>query len=178
MTTIGELDFSASFDADGVESLQSLLEDIHEANSVSESYDDVEARGVEGHAVRLVIELLTDLQGGWIGVVPDSDCFIDGASGDHVLLDADVHALDGSGVEGADEIVVLGVLSRSLQVNVDLHNLVVLRREDNAVVGAGQRHALDPRGHYSLLEFGVFLLIVLDCVGQFGSSIVGVLWVL
>lgn len=100
MASVGEPDLAATLDGDSVEGLQTLLENIHHSHSVGEANNYVEARGVEGHAIGFVVELLADFEGGRVGVVPDPDRLVDGASGHEVLFDANVHSLDGSRVEG------------------------------------------------------------------------------
>ena len=83
-----------------MERLKRLLEHVHHSYAVSETYDQVEARRMESHTVSLVVKHLADVKRRRIGVVPDSDGLIDGAGDDEVLLDADIHALNVTGVEG------------------------------------------------------------------------------
>jgi len=45
-------------------------------------------------------------------VVPYSDRSVTGAGGSYFFFEADVHAEDRVGVEGADEVVVMGVIRR------------------------------------------------------------------
>ena len=51
---------------------------------------------MEGYTVGLIWVLLADLKNWWVGVVPNSDRLISRASNNEVLLDADIHTLDGS----------------------------------------------------------------------------------
>ena len=91
---------------------------------------------MEGNTVSLVIEELTNLKLGSLirSIVPDPYSLIDRASYHKVLLDADVHALDSSGVERIDEILILLVVRGSLKVDSHFHDLIVFGSEHNAVV--------------------------------------------
>lgn len=93
VTTVGELDLSASLDLDLMVHFQTLLEDIHHSDSVSETDDNMESRWVEGNTVGFILESLTDLKLRWI-VVPYSHSLVDRASGNKIFLDAHVHALN------------------------------------------------------------------------------------
>jgi hypothetical protein len=64
---------------------------------------------MESYTVGLIIIGSTNLKRRSLiwGVVPDSDSFIDGASCNQVLLNADIHTLNGSRVEWADEVLIL-----------------------------------------------------------------------
>ena len=107
VSTVGESQLSASLDRNNVIRLQTFLKNVHHSDSVSESDDQVEARWVESYTIGFVMEHLADLESWWVRVVPDSNGLVDGAGGDQVFLDADVHSLDSSGVERVDQVLVL-----------------------------------------------------------------------
>jgi len=136
MATIGEPDLSATLNSNSLERFQTFLEDVHHPYSISETNNQMEARRVEGYTVGLVVEELTNLKLRRSGIVPDPNSLVDGAGGDEVFLHTDIHPLDGSAMEGEDEVFILGVVRWPLKVDVDLHDLVVLSSEDDAVVSA------------------------------------------
>ena len=91
---------------------------------------------MESHAQRVILELLVDLQfkASRGALAPDFNGFVRGASCNQVLLDADVHAVNGSRVERMHQVFVdrLNVLVIE-QTDRHLVNLVVLRRENQCV---------------------------------------------
>ncbi len=98
VAAIGEADLAAELDGNLFEGFQGLLKDIHHSHLVCEADHDVETRGVEGERVRLVLEYLTDVKGAGV-IVPDADSFVSTASTDKLLLNAHIHAIDGTGME-------------------------------------------------------------------------------
>lgn len=137
MTTMGELNFTRLFDSELFVCLQALLEQVHHSDSLVETDDHVEARGMESHTVGLILELLIDFQIETIlsHVRPHFNGAIDGARRDERLLDASVHAVDLAGVEGKHEVRVVDLVSGSLHVDRHLHDLLVVSREDERVFG-------------------------------------------
>lgn len=175
MTTVGESYFSATLDGDRLVGLETLLENVHHANSVGETDDQMEAGWVESHTVGLVVEELANLKLGWVEVVPNADRLIDGAGSHKVLLDTDVHSLDSSGVEGEDEVLVLAVIVGSVDLETtDLHDLVVLSGEDDVVRG-GESQASDSRVHDAGLEIVVLALLLFLALWELGDPVVWVL---
>lgn len=105
----------------------------------------MEARGVEGNRVSFIIEDLNILKLGRVRlIIPDSNCFIGGSSGYQFLFETDVHARNRSPMERADQILVVTIILGSLQILVQLEDLIVGGRENNAVVLAVDGHAHDP----------------------------------
>jgi hypothetical protein len=133
---------------------------------------------MEGYRVSLVVEHLTNLEAWWVGVVPHSDGLINTASSDQLLLDADVHAVDGSGVEWENQVFILNFVVGSLKVHIDFHDLVVISGEHNDIISGTESKALDSRRNDSSHKLGkVFVLLVSG--GWEGShSVVWVLWLL
>ena len=75
---------------------------------------------MEGQGVRLVLEDFTDLQSLSV-VVPDAHGLVCSASAHKLFLDADIHAVDATGVEGEDEILILSIVSWTFDVDRDSH---------------------------------------------------------
>lgn len=134
---MGELNFTRLFDSELFVCLKALLEQVHHSDSLVETNDHVETRGMESHTVGLILELLIDFQIETIlsHVRPHFNGAIDRARRDERLLDASVHAVDLAGVEGKHEVRVFDLVSRSLHVDRHLHDLLVVSREDERVFG-------------------------------------------
>lgn len=64
---------------------------------------------MESNTVSLIIEELANLKRRSLvwSIVPNSDSLINRASNNKILLDANIHSLDGSGMEWVNEILVL-----------------------------------------------------------------------
>ena len=104
---------------------------------------------MQGQRVGLLIfEVLAELQLvlAVVAVVgPDADGAINGASGDELLLDADVEPLDRLPVERGHQVVVRPQLIRRLvQINLYADNLVALCAEEQLVFLGAQGHV----GHF------------------------------
>ena len=98
---------------------------------------------MQSYTVGLVVEEFANLELWWVEVIPNTNCLIDGASGHKILLDADVHTLDGSGVEWEDQVLILAVIVGSIYLKTtDLHDLIVLSGE-NDIIRGGQCQASD-----------------------------------
>ena len=98
MTSIGESYLSTSLNSNMMEWLEALLEHIHHSDSISESNNDVESRRMESNTISFIVVRGTNLKS-WslvLLVVPDSHGLVDRASGNQVLLDTNIHTLDGS----------------------------------------------------------------------------------
>ena len=137
VTTIGENNLTARLDADVLVLLNRVLEHVHHSYSIVETNHDLEASWVEGHTISTLLELLVDLQlkANLRIVAPDLDCLVGGASGDQVLLNAHVHACDGTGVERVDQVLVHGLnVARVVQIDGHLVDLLVLRCENQRVL--------------------------------------------
>eukprot|EP00350_Pseudokeronopsis_sp_OXSARD2_P004233 CAMPEP_0170540080 /NCGR_PEP_ID=MMETSP0211-20121228/98_1 /TAXON_ID=311385 /ORGANISM="Pseudokeronopsis sp., Strain OXSARD2" /LENGTH=606 /DNA_ID=CAMNT_0010842351 /DNA_START=1922 /DNA_END=3742 /DNA_ORIENTATION=+ len=171
VASIRKPDVPAALDGDLLEGLQVLRKHIHHADLVGETHDDVEAGGVESDAVGFILEDLADLQL-LLLVVPDPHALINATSHNLLFLDADIHAVDGSGVEGVDEVLILSVIRGPLQVQIDLHELVVLRGEDDHVFRAREGEGLDSAGHDAGLQLGVVLVLLAVAAGGQGRSLV------
>lgn len=50
-------------------------------------------------------------------------------------------------MEWADEVLVLGILLRALKTGRQLHDLVVVRGEHNAIISSGQGQTHDSARH-------------------------------
>ena len=61
----------------------------------------MEAWGMESQTESLILECLTDVKS-LLLVVPDPHCLVDTASTNQVLLNADIHSVDGSWMEGEE----------------------------------------------------------------------------
>lgn len=59
---------SAATDGKLLKGADVVHEQVHEPQFVWEAYQDEEARGVQSHAVGLLLELLVELQGSGVGV--------------------------------------------------------------------------------------------------------------
>ena len=178
VTTVRESDFSASLDWNSVVRLETLLEDIHHSDSISETDNQVETWWMEGYTVGLIWVLLADLKNWWVGVVPNSDRLISRASNNEVLLDADIHTLDGSWMEWANKILILGIILRSFWIGKHSHQLVVLSWEDDVVFRAGKGHVSDSWWHDTSLKIMVLtLLITFFVLWKLGNLVVWVLWI-
>ena len=75
---------------------------------------------MEGQGVRLVLEDFTDLQSLSV-VVPDAHGLVCSTSAHKLFLDADIHAVDATRVEGEDEILKLSIVSWTFDVDRDSH---------------------------------------------------------
>jgi hypothetical protein len=98
MTTVRESNLSASLNSNMMERLKALLEHIHHSHSISKSNNDMESRWMESNTVSFIVVRGANLKS-WslvLLVVPDSHGLIDRASSNQVLLDANIHTLDGS----------------------------------------------------------------------------------
>ena len=98
VSTIGEDNLTAGFDADVFVLLDGVLKDVHHANSIVEADNNLEASWVEGYTVGTFLELLVDLQleaVRWT-VAPNLNSLVRGACRNQVLLNADIHARDRS----------------------------------------------------------------------------------
>lgn len=101
MASIWEPNLSTALDWDFLERFQALLKYVHHSDFICESNDDMEARGMESQTKSFILEGLTDVKS-LLLVVPDSHSLVDTASTYQVLLNADIHAMDGSWMEGED----------------------------------------------------------------------------
>lgn len=80
---------------------------------------------MECQRVCFVLENFTNLQS--LGViVPDANSLISTASAYKLLLDANVHAVDATGMEREYKVLILGIISGTLDVNWHSHQLIVL----------------------------------------------------
>jgi hypothetical protein len=81
-------------------------------------------------------------------------------------------------VEGVHQVLVLGVIERLFDVDIDLHKLVVVSGEDDLVIGGRQSHALNARSHDSCGKLVVLTLVFLLTLRQLSNLHVRVFWVL
>lgn len=58
-------------------------------------------------------------------IVPDTHSLISTASAHKLLLDADIHSVDATRMEGEDEILILSIISWAFNINWDSHQLIV-----------------------------------------------------
>ncbi len=72
MAAMAELDLTAVLDGQLFEWVQLVLQDVHHPDSVGKADDDVEAAWVEGNAMSLFLESLTDVELSVL-IVPDSN---------------------------------------------------------------------------------------------------------
>ena len=101
VTTVRKPDLSAELDWNLFESLESLLEDIHHADFICKANYDMETRRMESERVCLVLENLTDFESTSV-IVPDAHSLVSSASSNQLLLYANVHAVDGTGMDQWD----------------------------------------------------------------------------
>jgi hypothetical protein len=134
VAAVGESDLTAQLDADLLELLEASLENIHHANLVSETYYDMETRGMESKGVCLILENFANLQGLSM-IVPDADCLVGSTGTNELLLNADVHAINAAGVERIDKIFVFSIIGWSFNVNRNSHQLIVLSGEYQGIFG-------------------------------------------
>lgn len=175
MTTIRESNFSATLYCDCLIGLETLLEDVHHTNSIGETYDQMESRWVEGYTVGLVVEEFTNLKLWWVEVVPNTNRLIDGAGSNKILLDADIHTLDGSGVEWENQVLILAVIVGSINLKTaNLHNLIVFSGEDDVIRGR-ECKASDSRVHDASLEIMILSFLLFLALRELGDPIVWVL---
>lgn len=100
LSTIAEFDFFAGPEGHNLPVVLDLVvvhADVHQSEAITETHDDVEAGGVERHAISLLIEGFVGLNGPLL-VVPDADELVHAARDDEGLTYAYVHAIDGAGV--------------------------------------------------------------------------------
>lgn len=159
VTTVRELDLSARLDVDRGVFLQLVLHDVQHSDTVSETNDQMEAGRVESDRVRLILVHLTDEQlGGRRGiVVPNTHGAISRSGGNPLLLEANIHARNSAPMEGANEVLILGIFLGTLKTRRQLHNLVVVRREHNAVIGTGQSETHDPALQDARVQLRIFV---------------------
>ncbi len=79
---------------------------------------------MEGQGVSLILKNLADFKSFSV-IVPDTDCFISSTCAHKLLLDADVHAINTSGVEGEYEVFIFCIISWSLNIDWNPHYLIV-----------------------------------------------------
>lgn len=91
MTTVRELNLSATLAGNALGSVQRLAQDIVNFNLIRESHHDVQARGVECHSVTLIRESLLNLKLA-VMIVPNTDLTILGAGNDELFSDAHIEA--------------------------------------------------------------------------------------
>lgn len=143
VTTVRELDLSARLDVDRGVLFQRVLHHVQHSDAVSETDDEMEAGRVESDRVRFILVHLAHekLRSRRRIVVPNTHSAIRRGRGDPLLLKANIHARNGAPMERTDHVLVLGILLRALKTGRQLHDLVVVRREHNAVIGARQGQA-------------------------------------
>lgn len=129
MSPMRKSNLSTALNWDFLEGFQTLLEYIHHSHFISESNNDMESRWMKSQTEGFILKALTNFQS-LLLIIPNSNCFIDTASTNQMLLNADIHSMDGSWVEWIDQILVFSIIRWSFDVNSYLHNLVVFSGED------------------------------------------------
>lgn len=154
MAAVRELDLPARLDRDLVIALEIPCENVHHADSVHKTHNQLVPRGVKGHGHGLVHEDLADLES-LCGIVPEPDRVVVSAC-DHILsLEGDVKAVDVVGVEREYVVIVVCLFTLAIEVHVNPHDLLVLGRENDAVLGRVYCYVVHSRFHDAVVELGV-----------------------
>ena len=144
VASIREHNLATTLDVDGLVRHKILLKDVHHPNAVSEAHHDLEACRMEGHTERFIVKHLVDLKiERALYEAPDLDCFIHGASGNQVLLDASVHPVDTSRVKWEDKVVVHDVVCLVLKIDLHFYELFAVCSENDTVFALSNVNRLD-----------------------------------
>lgn len=114
VTAMGEFDFSAPPNLINFLVcflLHSVSKHVHHTNFVEKADNDLETARVESNAERFFGELLVDFQSETHcgRIAPQFNSLILRACHNKILLDANIHSLDGSRVERMYQIVICGL---------------------------------------------------------------------
>lgn len=122
-----EFDFLTVLDRNGAVFFQTVRENVHHVHTALITNDNMETARMHGNTqcflvvVALVAHFLSEML---VSILPDADGFVGTAGGEDVLLDAIIHTSNRLGMERSDQVLVLVVLRRSLQVDGHLDQLV------------------------------------------------------
>ena len=81
-------------------------------------------------------------------------------------------------MEWVDQILILGVIEWLLNIDINLHYLVVVSGKHDAVISTGQSHTSDPRAHNARHQFRIFTLFFLFTLWELSNLHVRVFGVL
>jgi len=153
VTTMGEFDLTALFDLDIFVGSKILLKQIHHADTLIETNDQMETTRVERNTIGLFFEMLIDLKiKAVLGCVgPNLYRPIDTGGRDKWLLDAGVHTVNLAGMERQYQIAVVDLVGGSLHIDIHSHDLLIISSEDEGVFSGGSINTLD-FGRGELLE--------------------------
>jgi hypothetical protein len=132
VAAIAKPDLPATLNGDFFVGLERFGEDIHHSDLVSESNNYVETRRMECYTISFILEYFTNFQCFSI-VIPNSDCFVNAASRNQILLHTNIQSMDLSRVIRINKVFISGIVSGSLQVHIHLHDLVVFSGEEKNV---------------------------------------------
>ena len=113
------------------------MEDIHHSHFVAETDDKVETARVKGEGFCVFLKCRVDVKFEfkiWGRCVrPDLDSAIRRASSDKLFFNTDIHAFNGTGMEGIDEVLVVHVVIWSVYADRHLDNLLFACGENQHV---------------------------------------------
>lgn len=118
---MGELNLIAELDVDAFEGFQFVRQNVHHSDLFSERNHNMEAGWVQCYSQRFFWEALAQVEIEiirWV-VRPNSNCSVVRASCKHRLLDADVKTHDTFAVEAGDQVLILSVFIRPLQIDLN-----------------------------------------------------------
>mmetsp|Transcript_78047 Transcript_78047/g.221291 ORF Transcript_78047/g.221291 Transcript_78047/m.221291 type:complete len:483 (-) Transcript_78047:124-1572(-) len=161
LATVTEPALLAGLDGDVPVGPHVFHEEVHEPQLVLKADDEVEARGMEGNTVGLLIEELAEVAR-LLDVVPHAHGLVHATSHHQGLPRADVHPQDCPGVESRQDRLKRRGLLRLEQVLAQQRQLVQLGRRrghgEDLLRGA-QRQAPDAGGAHGLQRDALDLLV-------------------
>mmetsp|Transcript_33304 Transcript_33304/g.77974 ORF Transcript_33304/g.77974 Transcript_33304/m.77974 type:complete len:274 (+) Transcript_33304:2265-3086(+) len=147
MPAVGELALAARLDRKLLEGAHVVHDHVEEAHLVAEAHQQVEAGGVQGERMRLLVEVLGQLEG-LVDVIPHAHALVEAAGCDEGLAHASVDAGDLARVERCGQEVKVGLVGlHDVRVGeVELVQLVVVGRHHELFLGVGDCEVPDLDG--------------------------------